>query len=73
MQDWRRSKNSKEGSETRPFQENLGGPLIAGRSPPVVTTCTTNLTDLKKEIGNLVTNAYTPYVKRRDNYLKSHA
>lgn len=37
-------------------------------------TCTTNLTDLKKDISNIVTNEYTPYnVKRRDNYLKAHA
>ena len=37
-------------------------------------TCTTDLTDLKKEMSNVVTNEYTPYnVKQRDNYLKAHA
>jgi hypothetical protein len=37
-------------------------------------TCTTNLTDLKKEISSVVTNEYATYnVKRRDNYLKVHA
>lgn len=75
MQGWRRSKNStqKKDFETKPFQENLGGSLIVGRSLSDVMTCTTDLTDLKKEISNVVTNEYTPYnVKQRDNYLKAH-
>ena len=37
-------------------------------------TCTTSLTDLKKEISNVVTNEGTPYIfKHSDNYLKAHA
>jgi hypothetical protein len=68
------TKTARKSSETTPFKENLSGSLIVGKSPPVVMTCTTNLSDLKKEICNVVTNEYTPYnVKRRGNYLRVHA
>jgi len=68
------TKTARKGSETTPFQENLGGSLIVGKSPPVVMTCTTNLSYLKKEISSVVTNEYTPYnVKRSDNYLRAHS
>jgi hypothetical protein len=67
------AQKKKKDSETKPFEENLSGSLIVGRSLSDVMTCTTDLTDLKKEMSNVVTNEYTPYnVKQRDNYLKAH-